>query len=89
MTVQKVKYTITQADVDNQYAAIHVEWRSAFQDTNYVVTWAIEDVDEVIDLSFIQGDIHNLTPNGFDAILYSVLGQAGDDVYIHAMAQHI
>ena len=63
-------HTLTQDDITNSFAIVHINWPSPFYDTNYTPTFSVEDLDSVIDLSFEVGDIHNLAPDGFDAIVY-------------------
>ena len=63
-------HTLTQDDITNSFAIVHINWPSPFYDTNYTPTFSVEDRDSVIDLSFEVGDIHNLAPDGFDAIVY-------------------
>lgn len=64
------KYTLVAQDITNGWAKVHVNWPSPFFDTNYTPTFSVEDLDSVVDLSFVVGDIHNLAPDGLDAIVY-------------------
>ena len=64
------KYTLTQEDIINGWAKVHISWPSPFNDTNYTPTWAVEDLSGTIDLSFEVGDIHNMSGSGFDAVVY-------------------
>ena len=63
-------HTLTQDDITNSFAIVHINWPSPFYDTNYTPTFSVEDLASVVDLSFEVGDIHNLAPDGFDAIVY-------------------
>lgn len=88
VTVQKsAVYTVTQTDVNNGWMVVHITWKSPFPGTNYGCWFSVEDLDVAIDLSFFEGDIHNLSPTGFDAIVYTYSpgqGAAGDRIIIHA-----
>jgi hypothetical protein len=70
--VQRVKeeYTLTATDVVNGYAVVPVVWHVPFADANYTASFGVHDLDSVIDLSFAVGDMHNLTFEGFDAVVY-------------------
>jgi hypothetical protein len=90
VTVQKSAiYVWTQTDVNRGYCVVHINWRSPFPGTNYGCWFSVEDVDPTIDLSFFEGDLHNVTENGFDAIVYSYspgTALVGDRIIIHAFA---
>jgi len=66
----RVQYSITAADIINGWAKVHITWPTPFADANYTCDFGINDLDSVIDLSFAEGDIHNKTAAGFDAIAY-------------------
>jgi hypothetical protein len=90
MNVQKASHVWTQAEVDQGWAVVHIDWRSPFPGTKYVAWFSVEDLDPPIDLSFFEGDMHNFTETGFDAIVYLFTpgaGTAGDRMTIHAFGQ--
>jgi hypothetical protein len=64
------KYSLTSQDIVNGWAKVHISWSSPFYDTNYTPTFSVEDLDSVVDLSFEVGDIHNMKPDGLDAVIY-------------------
>ncbi len=63
-------YLLTAQDIVNGFAVVPVSWRSPFYDTNYSLVYGVHDLDNIVDLSFEVGDIHDKTPHGFNAIVY-------------------
>ena len=67
---QQVKYIVTQTDINNGWAAVPIVWSEPFSDADYTCAYGIYDLDGTIDVSFICGDQHNKTFEGWDAIVY-------------------
>lgn len=87
-TIAKTRYVYTTADVNNGYAVIPVVWRVQMNG-DYVINWSIEDKDAGITLDYFQGDMHAVTPTGFNAVVYAYspgYGTAGDIIVVHACA---
>ena len=87
-TIAKTTYVYTSADVSAGYAVIPIVWRTRMNG-DYVINWAIEDRDAAITLDYFQGDMHGVTPNGFNAVVYAYApgdGTAGDIIVVHATA---
>jgi len=70
--IAKTAHVITAAEAAQGYAVVHISWPSQFFDTNYAIAWGVEDLTPGIgaSLNFSVGDKHNVTPQGFDAIVY-------------------
>jgi hypothetical protein len=63
-------HTVTAAEAANGFAQVHVTWPSPFYDTNYVTTFSVEDISGLPPgVNLAVGDKHNVTPQGFDAII--------------------
>jgi hypothetical protein len=88
-TLAKVRYVWTANDTTNGFATVPVTWRRTMNG-DYIINWSIEDRGLDINIGdYWQGDMHAVTPNGFNAIVFSYSpgqGTAGDVIYVHAMA---
>src|SRR5271157_4880823 len=63
-------HTLTAADVANGWSLTHIVWPAPFADVDYEIVYGVHDLDSDINSSFVTGDIHNVTEEGFDAIVY-------------------
>jgi hypothetical protein len=69
--IAKTPHVITAQEAAQGYAVVHVTWPSPFYDTNYAITFGVEDTSNLTPgLNFSVGDKHNVTPQGFDATVY-------------------
>lgn len=66
----RTSYTVTAADIINGFIVIPISFPSAFADVRYTPLFGIYDEDAQINLSYIPGDIHTKTVNGFTAVAY-------------------
>ena len=83
----KVTYVWTQTDTDNGFAVVPILWRSQMN-SNYVCTWSLNDLGAEVDLDYYQGDMHNITSSGFNAVVYAYspgYGNPGDKIIINAI----
>lgn len=88
----KVPYIVTRDDVLRNWALVHIQWSVPFEDGNYTCAWSIEDPGLTPDLDYSTGDIHNKTPQGFDAVFYlnaPGFGAVGETIYINASGFHV
>lgn len=90
LTLAKTAHTMTQDEINQGWAVVDINWKSPFNDTNYAVTFSIENMG-AIGQNYFEGDVHGLTAHGFHAIVFCFspgVGTAGDEVIVHAMAMH-
>ena len=88
----RLPYTITQADINNQFTVIPVKWPVPFADPNYTLTWSVIDIqNDNTDADYVVGDTHNMTASGFSAVvlvgIYAI-PVAGEVIIINAIGIH-
>jgi len=66
----RASYTLTALDIANGFAIVPILWDSPFEDTNYTCEYGVHDLDDIVDLSYVTGDMHNKDVTGFNAIVY-------------------
>ena len=90
MTLQKVIYSLTNDDVNNNgYAAIPVLWKTPLNG-NYVITYEMENPNPISAnwwFNYLKGPITLVSSAGFTAVIYTWSANVGDLVIIHAVGQ--
>jgi hypothetical protein len=66
----KATYAITESDLVNGYAGIALTWPEPFADTDYTLSFSINDIGQnFLSLDYAVGDIHFKTTEGFIAVV--------------------
>ncbi len=63
-------HVLTANDIILGYVVIPIVWPEPFTDTDYSVVLGIHDLDDPPNLSFTTGDVHDLEPEGCNALAY-------------------
>ena len=87
----RVSHVVTQAEINALEAHIPVLWRTPFADPNYTISWSIEDTISAVDSDYVPGDMHQVTPAGFLAVILigiATTPPAGALLNIHAIGIH-
>jgi hypothetical protein len=63
-------HALTADDITKGYVIVPIVWPEPFTDTDYSVVLGIHDLDDPPNLSFTTGDVHDLTPEGCNALAY-------------------
>ncbi len=66
----RTTYTITSTDVLNGFVPVPITWDVPFADTNYTVLFSIHDLDDTVDLSVGELDVHNVTATGCTPVVF-------------------
>lgn len=83
---QNVIYTITANDLSNQFAVVPVAWKQPFNGSAYAAFAVIEDLGGSPSTNYIGGDMHSITENGLNVIVFVVGGTAGDQIRVRVSA---
>jgi hypothetical protein len=69
-TMAQVTYAVTPTDLINGYCAVPILWDAPFNDTNYNISWSINDIGQnFYSLDYAVGDVHKKTAAGFVAVV--------------------
>ena len=72
LEAQVTPYTITPTDIANQYFVVAIAYDNAFLDTNYSVTFSINDkTGNAPSVNLFMGDYHDKTPTGCNYVGYT------------------
>jgi len=93
-TMGRTTYTLTAADILAGFASVPVLWDSPFNDTNYAITWSVQDLGfPAPSLNYGVGDFHYKAAGGFTAVVAILaaipLVQAQEDLIASTTATNI
>jgi len=66
--IARVTHTITEQDILNGFIPVPVVWPAPFEDTKYTAVFSINDLDETVDLSVGELDMHDKTASGITCV---------------------
>jgi len=88
LQTKRVTYTVTSDDLTRGYLVIPIVWSTVFADASYTLKYTVQST--VSGLNSFEASAQNVTPEGFNAIVWGQTGSmtAGTQVIIHCIAIH-
>lgn len=89
MNIIKEIVTITQSDIDNFFKLVPVLFPQPFYDTDYVVSLTVESaLDWVGTSNYTFGNIQDVTPVGFNVVLFTGTITTPTTLTLHIIGFH-